>query len=78
MEVCKQLVVFERKMLRRILGAVSDGGNRRRRYNELMTMYGELHIVSSTRVRRLRWIGHVSRMMKRDRKLYQVRVSYNL
>ena len=68
----KQLAVFERTVLRRILAAVCDGCYFRRRYSdELIIMYGELDIVSTIRLSRLRWIGHVSRMAH-HRKVYQV------
>ena len=53
-DIFSQLGVFERKALRRILGAVFDGGNSRRRYNdELMAMYGELDMTSTIRLSRL-------------------------
>ena len=61
--------MFDLKVLRRILGAVFDGGNWRRRYNdELMAMYGELDII---RLSRLRRIGHIGRMMS-GRKVPQI------
>lgn len=71
-EIRNKLAVFERKVLRRVLGAVFDGNNWRRRHNnELMKIYNDLDIVAYIKVNRLRWIGHVSRMEK-TRKAYQV------
>ena len=56
------LVVFERKMLRRILGPVCVKGQWRSRYNdELYKMYGDLTVVQRIKLARLRWAGHVVR-----------------
>ena len=53
MDICNELAVFETKVQMRILGAVFDGDNWRRRYNdELMTMYRKLYIVSTIRLNR--------------------------
>jgi hypothetical protein len=51
----KILAVFERKVLRRILGAVKTNDTwRRRNYFELMNLYGDVDIVSFIRLSRLR------------------------
>lgn len=56
------LGVFERKILRSILGFVEENGIRRRRYNhELYQLYQEPDIVRILRHRRLSWAGHVIR-----------------
>lgn len=59
------LLTFERKVLRTIFGPVWDPNQNRwrRRYNhELMQLYREPDIVRTTKVNRLRWLGHVQRM----------------
>ncbi|XP_066904340.1 uncharacterized protein [Halyomorpha halys] len=53
---------FERVILRRILGAVCQNGNWRRRKNgELFGLYKEC-ISAYIRIQRLKWLGHVMRM----------------
>ena len=64
-------VVFERKVLWRILGAVKIDTRRRRNNSELMNLYEDLDIISFIRIIRLRWIGHVNRMDK-ERKVYNI------
>jgi hypothetical protein len=54
-ETSKQLAVFERKILRKILGAIKTNCWRRRHNNEPMQLYGHLDIVSFIRINRLRW-----------------------
>ena len=62
-EMIKRLAVFERKVLRKILGAVRVNDIWRRRYNsELMALYEDLDLVSFIKLNRLRWIGHIYRM----------------
>jgi len=57
------LLVFERRILRSIFGAVNVNGNWRRRYNhELYQLYKEPDIVKYIKINRLRWLGHVQRM----------------
>lgn len=61
----QSLHTFERKVLRTIFGPVHDHTQNRwrRRYNhELMQLYGEPSIVRTTKINRLRWLGHVQRM----------------
>jgi hypothetical protein len=53
-----ELMVFERKVLRKIYGLVKNeitGEWRRRKNIELETLYGSLDILEVTRNRRLRW-----------------------
>ncbi|CAG9834596.1 unnamed protein product, partial [Diabrotica balteata] len=58
---------FERKILRRIYGAVNENGVWRRRYNfELYRIYQEPDIVKHIKIGRLRWVGHVMRMEQTD------------
>jgi hypothetical protein len=74
-ETAKWLAVFERKVLRKILGAIKINNGWIRRHNsELMQLYGDLGIVSFIRINRLRWIGHVNRM-DNERMVYQVFVN---
>jgi hypothetical protein len=62
-ETGKWLAVFERKVLRKILGTIKVNNCWRRRHNnELMQLYGDLDIVSFIRINRLRWISHVNIM----------------
>jgi hypothetical protein len=59
----KGLAVFERKILRRIFGAIKVNENWRKRHNkELKQVFGGLDILSFVRISRLKWIGHVNRM----------------
>jgi hypothetical protein len=57
------LPVSERKVLRKIFGAVSEKGTWRPRTNkEIADLYKEPDIVTETKINRLRWIGHVEIM----------------
>lgn len=61
----QSLHTFERKVLRTIFGPVFDQNQNRwrRRFNhELMQLYREPDIVRTTKINRLRWLGHVQRM----------------
>jgi len=61
-EDLRALGVFERKLLRIILGPVMEAGEYRQRYNyELYQLYQEPDIVRMVRVNRMRWAGHVQR-----------------
>lgn len=63
-DYCK-LLVFERKVLRKIFGPVQDAttGEWRIRHNEeLNSIYRHPTIVGLVRSKRLEWAGHVSRM----------------
>lgn len=54
---------FERKILRKIYGAVNENGGWRRRYNfELYRLFKDPDIVKTVKLGRLRWVGHVMRM----------------
>jgi hypothetical protein len=58
-----RLGVFENKILRRIYGPICEGTTRRSRYNEeLYRLYDETDLVTSVRITRLRWAGHITRM----------------
>jgi hypothetical protein len=62
-ETSKRLAVFERKAVRKILGAIKINNCWRRRHNnELIQLYDDLDMISFIRINRLRWIGHVNRM----------------
>ena len=57
------LLVFERKVLRTIFGAVRENQVWRRRYNfELEQLFGEPNILAVVKTQRLRWAGHLARM----------------
>ena len=60
----RMLLVFEHKILRRILGRVRDeNGEWRIRHNaELRELTGLAPITSFVRAQRLRWAGHVARL----------------
>lgn len=59
------LMIFERKILRKIYGAIQEDGMWRRRYNfEIYNIYrqaGNKDIVTTIKIGRLRWAGHVNR-----------------
>jgi hypothetical protein len=58
-----RLAVFERKILRIIYGPICEGAASRTRYNEeLYHLYDETDLVTTVRITRLRWAGHIVRM----------------
>lgn len=62
-----KLLIFERKILRRIYGPVrSEEGWRRRTNLELASLYAEINVVKFIKLGRLRWAGHVARMREDD------------
>ena len=55
-----RLGVFERKILRRIYGLICEAAIWRSRYNEeLYHLYDETDLVTTVRITRLRWAGHI-------------------
>ena len=54
-----RLGVFERKILRRIYRPVCEGAIWRSRYKELYRLYDETDLVTTVRITRLRWAGHI-------------------
>jgi hypothetical protein len=60
----KHLRIFERKLLRKILGPVQnkDGSWRIRMNHELKELIGNADIVRFIKSRRIAWLGHVMRM----------------
>jgi hypothetical protein len=57
------LGVFERKILRAILGPTNDNGEWRIKYNDdLYTLYKENDRVTYIKINQLRWAGHVIRL----------------
>jgi hypothetical protein len=57
------LGVFERKILRRIYGTLCEGAIWRSRYNEeLYRLYEETDLVTTIRITRFRWAGHIVQM----------------
>jgi len=58
-----RLGVLERKVLRRIYGPICERVKWRSRYNEeLYRLYDETDLVTTIRITRLRWAGHIIRM----------------
>jgi hypothetical protein len=56
----RNVVVFERKILRRVYEAVQIYGFWRRRYNkELCTLFNNVDVIKSIKINILRWAGHV-------------------
>ena len=52
--------VFERKILRRIYGPICEGATWRSRYTEeLYRLYDKTDLVTTIRITRLRWAGHI-------------------
>jgi exonuclease III len=58
----EKLAVFERQVLRTIIGPIQEAGVYRRRYNhELYAIFRDVDIVRTVKLRRLEWAGHVVR-----------------
>jgi hypothetical protein len=62
-----RLRLFERKVLRKIYGPISENGNWSIRYNEELDkiIQGE-NIVRFIKSHRIRWLGHVDRMEEKE------------
>ncbi|GFS55489.1 hypothetical protein TNCV_1627431 [Trichonephila clavipes] len=56
------LGIFERKILRCILGGIQVNGSRRRYNLELYTIYKQLNVVKFVKLQRLKWAGHLARV----------------
>jgi hypothetical protein len=55
-----RLGVYERKILRRIYGPICEEATWRSRYNEeLYRLYDETDLVTTMKITRLRWAGHI-------------------
>jgi hypothetical protein len=64
-----KLKVFENRMLRRIFGPERHevmGGQRKLHSDKLHDLYSSPSIIRSIKSRRLRWVGHVARMEKKN------------
>lgn len=63
-KIKNKLNIFERKVLRRILGPIKDNNDiwRLRYNNELYQIFREAPLTEFIRLQRLQWAGHVSRM----------------
>jgi len=58
-----RLGVSERKILRRIYGPICEGAIQRSRYNEkLYRLYEETNLVTTIKITRLSWAGHIVQM----------------
>jgi hypothetical protein len=63
--ITNRLMVFERKILRKIIGPTNENGIRRVRTNqELDKIIKHKNIINFIRAQRLRWIGHIERMQE--------------
>lgn len=61
------LGIFERKILRKIFGAINENELWRRRYNfELYQLYNNSDIVKFIKVQIIRWVGHIARMLDNE------------
>ena len=72
----RKLRIFENMVLRRIFGPSRDEvtGEWRRLHNEeLSDLYSSPNVVGVIKSRRMRWVGHVARMVE-ERGLYSVLV----
>jgi hypothetical protein len=72
----RRLRVFENRVLRRIFGPKRDevtGEWRKLRNEELNDLYSSPHMSRVIKTRRMRWAGHVARMVQR-RGVYRVLV----
>jgi hypothetical protein len=59
----KTVGIFERKILRRIFGAVKEEGQWRMGYNkELYELYKDVDLVTFIKLKRLQWAGHIQRL----------------
>ena len=64
----RRLKVFEGRVLRRIFGPRRNGvtGEWRKLHNEeLNDLYSSPSIIRAIKMRRMRWVGHVTRMGER-------------
>ena len=66
------LMVFERKVLRKICGPTkeTDGTCRIKTNDELDKLIRHKNIINHTKAERLSWFGHLHRMLE-DRKVYK-------
>jgi hypothetical protein len=63
-----RLRVFEKRVLRKILGLKGDelmGGQRKLHNKELHDVYSSSSIIKKFKSRRMKWSGHVARMGKK-------------
>jgi hypothetical protein len=68
--------MFENRVLRRIFGPKKDEVTRewKKLHNEeLHILYSSQNIISQIKSRRMRWAGHVARMVE-ERKVYKILV----
>jgi hypothetical protein len=71
-----RLRVFENRVLRRIFGQKKDEvsvGWRKLHNEELYNLYSSPSIIRVSKSRRMRWVGHVARMVAR-RNAYRILV----
>jgi hypothetical protein len=66
-ETCFSCEVFENRVLRRIFGPKGDevtGGWRELHNEELRDLYSSPSLIRITKVSRMKWAGHVARMVR--------------
>ena len=57
----RKLLVFERRILRKIFGPICDNGKWRIHYNsELYSIYTDPDIIKTIKISKLRWTGHIN------------------
>ena len=57
-----KLLIFERKILRKIFGAIHENNSWRPLFNfQIYQKYKQPHIVKIIKCNRLRWLGHLHR-----------------
>ena len=63
--ITNRLMVFERKILRKIFSSTYENGSWRIKTNqELDTLIQQNNIINFVRAQRLRWYGHIERMQE--------------
>ncbi|XP_055384161.1 uncharacterized protein LOC129613877 [Condylostylus longicornis] len=69
----QNLLIFERKVLRKIYGPIrNEDGSYRIRYNhELEELIGGKNVVRYVKAQRIRWLGHILRMPE-ERAVYKI------
>ena len=74
----QKLNAFERRILRKIFGPTCENCAWRIRWNhELYKMYNDANVAKKIKIQRLRWLGHVVRMVESNptRKVFDFKYS---
>jgi hypothetical protein len=61
--------VFEKRVLSRMVGTGGDvPGDRTELHNEkICNLFSSPNIITMNKLRRMKWVGHVARMIERER-----------